>query len=389
MIEGRITSNANMLHGKGRVNLFFCALTRVVPNSTNSCYIDAMSPSYCGRCENSSSVLLAEAEPLVPQPWMVARKAAAVPTIVHAPPTYYPALDGVRAVAVVIVLLYHHGLLSAGWIGVDLFFALSGFLITGILRRSASDKSYWSAFYIKRSTRILPPVLLLLLFVAMERHPPALSAFAYLFFAGNIVELTSSAIWQLGPLWSLAIEEHFYAFWPTAVRRVSRLALMQFAVLGLVTEPVLRFAATHVISNMVGAQTRWNNPIFLLTPFRLDAMLCGALLALLVEGGRVPRALKRWSLPSALALFAIFLAITHAVSSFRRTSDSVLFNTLGYSLIAIAAGLTISYLVLNPRSIAARVLGSKVPVYLGGISYGIYLFQLPVQSLLQTVLVVA
>jgi peptidoglycan/LPS O-acetylase OafA/YrhL len=347
-----------------------------------------MLPSSRALCEETGSVNPALVEPFgaLPESLGAVREAASSHTMAHAAATYYPALDGVRAIAVVIVLLYHHGLLSAGWIGVDLFFALSGFLITGILRRSAAAKNYWAAFYIKRSTRILPPVLLLLLIVALERRPPAIGVLAYLFFAGNIVELTSSAIWQLAPLWSLAIEEHFYLFWPMAVRRVSRLALIRVAAAGLLAEPILRFAATHIISNMAGPQNRWNNPIFLLTPFRLDAMLCGALLALMVEGGRIPRWLKRWSLPSALALFALFFAMTHAVTSFRRTSDSALFNAFGYSLIAIAAGMTISYLVLNQNSIPARLLASRALVYVGGISYGIYLFQLPVQSLLQTIL---
>jgi len=69
-------------------------------------------------------------------------------------------LDGLRAVAVVLVMLQHHfDFLPWGWVGVHLFFALSGFLITGILRRARGDRAFWGPFYVKRGTRILPPLV--------------------------------------------------------------------------------------------------------------------------------------------------------------------------------------------------------------------------------------
>jgi peptidoglycan/LPS O-acetylase OafA/YrhL len=71
-------------------------------------------------------------------------------------------LDGVRGVAVLLVLLHHHGWLKSGWLGVDLFFVLSGYLITGILRSSRSEVAYWQPFWIKRVTRIFPPLVAVL-----------------------------------------------------------------------------------------------------------------------------------------------------------------------------------------------------------------------------------
>jgi peptidoglycan/LPS O-acetylase OafA/YrhL len=303
---------------------------------------------------------------------------------------YYPALDGLRTVSVLIVLLFHHGLLAAGWVGVDIFFALSGFLITGILRSSASTPTYLRSFYAKRVTRILPPVLLLLLLVALQRRALSLAYLAYLFFAGNLIELSSSAIWQLSPLWSLAIEEHFYLAWPLAIRRLSRRTLIRLTLALLLTEPILRALATLTLRHYLGPQLRWNTPIFLLTPFRLDGLLAGALLALLLEDTRIPTTLtltlKRWSLPTSAILFTLFLALEALIPTFRRTTDSLPFNTFAYTLTALASAALIAHLVLNPNAALTTLLARPPLVLLGRISYGLYLFQLPVKALLSTLL---
>jgi peptidoglycan/LPS O-acetylase OafA/YrhL len=294
--------------------------------------------------------------------------------------TYYPALDGLRALCVLIVFLFHHGLLAAGWVGVEVFFALSGFLITGILRGAAGKPSYWSGFYAKRVTRILPPVVLLLVIVALQKGSLTYSYLAYLLFAGNLIELTSHAIWQLSPLWSLAIEEHFYLIWPSAIQRLSRHSLIRLLLALIVAEPFVRALVTVAITHAYGAQHQWNNPIFLLTPFRLDALLAGALLALWLEGQNEVSALKRWSLPGTVSLFALFLGLEAVFPGFRRTADSIAFNSLAYSVTAIASALLIAHLVLTPEGWLAKLLSRKPIVYLGTISYGMYLFQLPVKA---------
>jgi peptidoglycan/LPS O-acetylase OafA/YrhL len=128
-------------------------------------------------------------------------------------------LDGLRALAVLGVVAYHHGLLPVGWMGVDLFFVLSGFLITRILTETKRESSYWSQFYVKRAGRILPPLALLLILASVLNRHMTLRAFAgYGLFLGNYVNLTRYLVPMLVVLWSLAIEEHFYIFWPLGIR---------------------------------------------------------------------------------------------------------------------------------------------------------------------------
>src|SRR6266481_5061394 len=119
-------------------------------------------------------------------------------------------LDGIRAVAILMVLLFHRGSLAFGWTGVELFFVLSGFLITGILRKMRTHERYWSRFYSRRAARILPPVLLLMLLYSLAAKPPLPTILGYTLFAGNVMNRTAYGRSILGSLWSLAVEEHFY-----------------------------------------------------------------------------------------------------------------------------------------------------------------------------------
>ncbi len=132
-------------------------------------------------------------------------------------------LDGLRGLAVLLVLAYHHALLNSGWLGVDLFFALSGYLITTILRSARHDEEYWKPFWIKRATRILPPFLLVLVLTPLLGFIVTIRQFAgYLFSLGDVMAYVHSQFEPLRPLWSLAVEEHFYLAWPFAVRYLRR-----------------------------------------------------------------------------------------------------------------------------------------------------------------------
>jgi peptidoglycan/LPS O-acetylase OafA/YrhL len=101
-------------------------------------------------------------------------------------------LDGVRAVAILMVLFFHRGYFAYGWTGVDLFFILSGFLITGALRKTRANPDYWSRFYMRRAARILPPVLLLMLLYSLAVKPHLPTIIGYTLFAGNLMSYTAS-----------------------------------------------------------------------------------------------------------------------------------------------------------------------------------------------------
>ena len=297
-----------------------------------------------------------------------------------------PQLDGLRAVAVLLVFTFHLSLIRSGWIGVDIFFVLSGFLITGILRRDTENPTYWRSFYTKRVTRILPPLLAVVIVVLITLQHFKFGYLGYVFFASNIVELTPYALAPLGALWSLAIEEHFYFVWPFAVRKLEWSTLVKLSLGIVLVSPVLRAGATLIFHRLWGVNHHWNSPIFLLTPFRLDGLASGALLSLLLERERMTDTLRLWSGPVCVAAFGVFFALELWLSGFRRTADTLLFNGLGYSLVVLGSFCLVSYLILKPLSPATKVLSLAPFVFIGTISYGCYLFQSPIKILMQHVL---
>jgi peptidoglycan/LPS O-acetylase OafA/YrhL len=284
-------------------------------------------------------------------------------------------LDGLRALALFMVLLIHHGLLRSGWAGVDIFFVLSGFLITGILRRDSETPLYWKGFYIKRAARILPPFLILFVVSLLSVGTFKATYLGYLLFAGNILQLTPDRLPLLGPLWSLAIEEHFYFLWPFAVKSMRRESLIRLSAAIVVLSPFVRMVGTITFRHWGIANTGWDNPIFLLTPFRVDGLAAGSALALLTEQGRRPAFLLRWSGTATIGAATLFLTLELLDKSFRRTTDNILFNGFGYSLVVLASFFLVSFLILKPQSVLARVLTWKPIVFIGSISYGFYLYQ--------------
>jgi peptidoglycan/LPS O-acetylase OafA/YrhL len=131
-------------------------------------------------------------------------------------------LDGIRGIAIFMVLSMRGSWFGNGWIGVDLFFVLSGCLITGILRRTRREPFYWRRFYIKRNPHPSS--------VASRDRGNRTSLAAsfsgrvagYALSLGNIVEMTRFGIWPLGHLWPLSVEEHYYLLWPFFVLRLPR-----------------------------------------------------------------------------------------------------------------------------------------------------------------------
>jgi peptidoglycan/LPS O-acetylase OafA/YrhL len=277
-------------------------------------------------------------------------------------------LDGIRAIAILLVFARHVGLLHSGWIGVDLFFVLSGFLITGILRRERTSDSYWGSFYLKRACRILPPLLLCFIGAALVTPIPVHRAIWYALFAANIaLAAHPKEAGALVVLWSLAVEEHFYLLWPLAVRFLNRQRLIALSIAMLCVEPILRGIATLFAHSF--------EPIYYLTVFRLDGLAAGALLALAIEHGAVVAWFKKWSGTWAVGLLAV-LGASMAIKSFGREQNSISFNSIGYSLLVACCFFIVAYVFFREDSLLSRLLSLRPLVFLGTISYGFYLFHL-------------
>jgi peptidoglycan/LPS O-acetylase OafA/YrhL len=258
--------------------------------------------------------------------------------------------------------------MSMGWVGVDLFFVLSGFLITRILRQERNEPKYWSRFYTKRAARILPPLIIFFIACALLfRLAFPMLWFAYIFFAADLVApFVNNGGDPVGVIWSLAIEEHFYIFWPFAVQFLEARQLIRLLTALLVLGPLARAMITPF------THSSW--VVYYMTPFRLDGIATGSLLALLWESERVKARIRPWAAP------AFFVAITCLCGgmvlfpSFKRLANSAVFNSLGYSLVVLAAASFIGYTLLHENATVTKLLSLPPLTFLGRISYGVYLF---------------
>jgi peptidoglycan/LPS O-acetylase OafA/YrhL len=289
-------------------------------------------------------------------------------------PAYIPELDGLRGLAVLAVVFYHchprlegtwiYGASLWGWAGVNLFFVLSGFLITSILLGSRDKPHYFRNFYGRRVLRIWPVYVLVLLvvylqapwFVGLPVGKAILTApwWAYILFVQNLFHLSLPP--AIGPTWSLAIEEQYYFLWAPAVRLLKHPASLA-VVLGaaLVVSPLLRHANLH-----------WMTPTG--TPIHLDGIAWGSLLALGLH--TVKLSSRTWlllGLGGFVAGFALAATIAGG-TSFLDSALAVCFA--GATLAAIA-----SSGARNPLNAALR----RGPLrFYGKISYGLYMIHIAV-----------
>jgi peptidoglycan/LPS O-acetylase OafA/YrhL len=284
---------------------------------------------------------------------------------------YRPALDGIRGVAVSLVLAAHlvpNLLISAGAAGVIMFFTLSGFLITTLLieEREASGRIDLPAFYRRRALRLLPAliaVLALLLVLdtlvgsqAGYRRP----AFFALFYAANWAIISGIDFHHINHTWSLAIEEHFYLLWPLTTVLVlghySKRALLSIALVGMACSVALR---------IVLWQSGASLPRVLYgTDTRLDGLLIGCVLA--IAGARAIRRLPMPAVPIAVAAIASIILIR----------DDAYHFAAGYAAVASGTAVVIVACLAGQRT--ASVLSIQPLVSVGRISYGLYLWHLPV-----------
>lgn len=269
-----------------------------------------------------------------------------------------PALDGVRAIAIAAVLVFHlpYGLLSGGFLGVDLFFVLSGFLITSVLHNDPGIRR----FYQRRALRIFPPLLVSVAVAAAlsPTHPAAIGA--SLFFVGNL--LPWSVMGSLSHLWSLAIEEHFYLAWPFAFVRAGRWRTRGLCAV-VVASLFLRLCAI-----VWGVEHEW---LYKLTIFRADSLALGCLTALhwrrLGSGGT----------PAALSCLVLVVA-----SFVMLEWPNFWLASFGFTAFAVACAVFIASILVAREGSVSSLLSFRWVTYIGRRSYGLYLFHWPVYSAL-------
>jgi len=312
---------------------------------------------------------------------------------------HVPVLDGLRAVAILGVMLMHFTIVEprilqasnlpdrvlwqiglAGWVGVDLFFVLSGFLITGILLDTKGGEGYFRNFYMRRVLRILPLYYgsLVVLFLVIPMVAPAIvhdigrlshgQVWLWTYLSNIAIGITGS--WQAVPpltghYWSLAVEEQFYLLWPLVVYSVSRSRLLSVA-LGLWVGAL----ALRIAMLWLGVSP---TSVFVLTPTRMDGLAAGAAVATLARhpGGllAVRQAIKRALSGGAVGLALIVLA-TGTLGQY----DAIM-QTAGFTLLSSTFAALLAFLLLaEERSLVHRFLAHPWARHIGMRSYALYVF---------------
>lgn len=303
--------------------------------------------------------------------------------------TYRPDIDGLRAVAVLLVLLYHAGFpVSGGYVGVDVFFVISGYLITGIVWQEVRERRFsFTAFYLRRFKRLLPALLVVVLATVLlvtpvfmpEDYLNLAKSLRYVlsglgnFFFFQATESYFAADADLLPLihtWSLAVEEQYYVLWPVILLAVSGLAARLHsrwvAVLALVAF-VAALLASEYLARHSPAQA------YYLLPARAFELMLGGLLA--VYGKQLPRPSDvALSLLSLLGLAMIFTAALWL------TRYSV-FPGLNAFWVCSGSALVIYAGAGGKRVIGYRLLAAAPVVFVGLISYSLYLWHWPFVAL--------
>ena len=295
-----------------------------------------------------------------------------------------PHLDGLRAVAVGLVMVQHfapkkafvgsEGVFPLGTPGVDLFFVLSGFLITFILLQQRDSAvplaDRWRTFFARRVLRLFPLYYGVLLLAVAFNYEDIRSFWPWMFgYAGNFYFGITDSRSVLLPFWSLAVEEQFYLLWPAVIWLLPRRLLLPALAATVAVGPLSRLVLTLADSSILLVRYA--------TTSCFDLLGTGALLALAMrQGWDVARGLRRLMAGAGVLFAGLVVAYAAGVAS------------LSVALIAFSTCMAPLYAWLVYRGyqgyenrVGAAILSSRPVMYVGQISYGVYVLQNPVEDL--------
>jgi peptidoglycan/LPS O-acetylase OafA/YrhL len=316
---------------------------------------------------------------------------------------HVPALDGVRGVAILIVVVYHLTLwghviapieslwawTKMGHVGVDLFFVLSGYLITGILWKTRGSPTYLRTFFARRTLRIFPLYFFIVSVFAVVAplvapHNPKLHEIAqhqiWLWTYTSNIAVALANVWlfnALNHLWSLAVEEQFYLVWPFVVQRLARETLIKVCLALTGGAMVARWLLIAVIpGHDLGTYS--------LTICRMDALLLGAALALESAGPDARANLATWSRRLALPAAAVAVAFSFGGLTNEQAAPGVatpITDVFVPTCWALAFAGFVSACVAP--TMLARAMGNPVLRFFGRYSYGLYVFHYPLHPVFE------
>lgn len=302
---------------------------------------------------------------------------------------YRPDIDGLRAIAVLSVIFFHMNpnWISGGFLGVDIFFVISGFLITTIIHRQISQGTFsFTEFYTRRMKRILPAFFTVVLscivigyFILLPDDYKSLgkSTLSTLFFVSNIWfgrsaggYFESNDAMPLLHTWSLAVEEQYYFIWPIILITLLTFSIKQRTlVYSLLVVALISFIGATVIALNDTFLTKWN---YYLLPSRVGELLIGSILAIKLNNGCELGNSNKWGGVGVLIIFSSFVLV-NGESVF--PGVNALWPCLGVAFIIYS----------NPSNAINKMLSIKPLTYIGLISYSLYLWHWPILAFMRYV----
>lgn len=313
--------------------------------------------------------------------------------------SHFSVLDGLRGLAIILVCIYHFSLFSGmketfprystvagvGWIGVDLFFVLSGLLITGILLDSKDDQHYFRNFYGRRALRVFPVyyafVSIFLIGVPLARMFAYHTGFrsdlpagtqpylwSYLYNYASAMELPGTGTAFLIHFWSLSVEEQFYLIWPFLVRVSRRRTLAWICGSLFIFSGIARMIC-------ISHGRLWAG--YALTPCRIDTLAAGGLLAILLRSNVSGATLYRWACRIGMACLVPLIAVL--IMGGTVPERSPLLETIGFPLLATLFACLLACCIASPEDSRLWRVFTAAPLRnIGLYSYGLYVVHQPI-----------